>query len=172
MKKYEVINMCLPNINITAKLYKNVYTKDDIQCFEAPFDTIVAQTKDGVMSISDFYLVLNFNLLGTANEEKKATNIVENRETLTVLIRMAKLSKDISKQLYNNLIQFDIDLSENKNLIAKACVPYVQYERILKVNKLILPESSGLGNYVIKVLVKTKESSRWNVQTMIPLRVE
>lgn len=54
-----------------------------------------------------------------------------------------------------------------------ACVPYVVYNTILNVKKFRLPDDGGLGNYVVKVYLKTNtKEEKWNLQSLYPLRVE
>lgn len=164
--------MCLANINIITKLYKQVVTQDDITKYEMPFDTIVAKTIDDEMYIEDFYIVSDFNLLWTNNEEKAKDNVVNNKGKLQVLLRISRLSTDSEKQLNLDLHRYDIDLSDESIVVSKACVPYILYEKILKVGKILLSPKAGLGNYVIKTLVRTNDEDNWNIQNIIPLRIE
>ena len=86
---------------------------------------------------------------------------------------MCKLSKTIEHRFEASLTTFDIDLASEDIITQQACVPYVMYEKILKVKRLQLPENHELGNYVIKVRVKIKEDAeKWNLQSIYPLRIE
>ncbi len=164
--------MCLSNINAITKLFKQVIIQDDVTKFEMPFDTIVAKTINDELYIENFYIVTDFNMLYTNNKEKATTNIVNNNGTLQVLLRISRLSKDDSKQLNLDLCKYDINLSDENIVISKACVPYVQYEKILKVGKLSLSPQAGLGDYVIKTLTRINDNDKWNIQNIIPLRIE
>ena len=164
--------MCLANVNVITKLYKQVITQDDVTKFEMPFDTIVAKTIDEEIYIENFYIVTNFNLLWTNNEEKAKNNVVNNKGNLQVLLRISRLSKDNEKQLNLDLHKYNIDLSDENVVVCHACVPYIQYEKILKVGKIPLSPQAGLGNYVIKTLVRTKDEDNWRIQNIIPLRIE
>lgn len=164
--------MCLSNINVITKLFKHVTKQDGISKYEMPFDTIVAKTHDNEISIEGFYIVMDFNLLSTKNVEKQKDNIVYNKGTLQVLLRFSRLSTDDEKQMNLDLYKYDINLKDENIISSKACVPYVQYEKILKVDKVGLSPKAGLGNYVLKTLVRTNDNDNWNIQNIIPLRIE
>lgn len=165
--------MCIQNVNVITKLYKKTYVPEEQCYYNEIFDTIVAKTIDGSKYIEDFIISISFNLLGTTNEDKKKDNIVETKGKLFVDVKMCKLSKDPKKQTNSTLTTFEIDLSSNDIISQKACVSYIMFDKILKVKKLKLPDSNELGNYVIKVRLKTKENAdKWNLQSLYPLRVE
>lgn len=164
--------MCLANVNVITKLYKQVVHQGDITRFEMPFDTIVAKTSNEEMYIEDFFIVSDFNLLSTNNEKKAKNNVVNNKSALQILLRISRLSKDSDKQLNLDLYNYTIDLNDKSIAISQACVPYVQYQKILKVGKVPLSSQAGLGNYVIKTLVRTKDEDNWSIQNIIPLRIE
>lgn len=165
--------MCIQNINVITKLYKKIYRAEDNYYFDEPFDTIIAKTIDGNKYIEDFAIAINFNMLGTTDEEKKKNNIVESRGKLYVDVKMCKLSKEIERQLTTTLTTFEIDLSSDDIIFQRACVPYVLYDKILNVKRIKLPDTGELGNYVIKVRVKVDaEAEKWNLQSIYPLRIE
>lgn len=162
--------MCISNVNATAELIKSITNENEQRVFSMPFDTFLLNS--GECSIRNFHIMVNLTLMGTTNEENKRTNVVETNGILYVLIRLTRLSSDINNQLSVDLDRFSIDVSSSDIVKMQACVPYVNYERLLKINELPLPESDPTGNYVLKVLVKTSQDTQWNVQSLSPVFVK
>lgn len=164
--------MCMKNINITGTLFKKITLENDFQSFEMPFDTIVAKTNNNTLYIDDFSIVLNYCLMGTNKTENLSSNIVNQKGKLYTLLRLSKVSRDESKQLSVDLSEFVIDLSDPNLYISHACVDYVTFRKIFSVTQINLDKRAGLGEYVLKILVRTDENDMWNVQSYIPLRIE
>ena len=77
------------------------------------------------------------------------------------------------QNLYRKLSEFEINLASEDVTICKSDIPYVVFERMLNVTEIELPDRAELGDYVIKVLIKTdKNAEKWNLQSLCPLRVE
>ena len=166
--------MGLPNINITISLFKDIKDIKNIKSFSMPFDTIVAKTENNKKYIDDFFIVLNVNLLAANNYEKGKMNIVNQKGKLNILIRLAKVSNNIKKQIFMDLGKLEIDLSDKSNVISHACVDYLVYRAILSIPKITLSPVGGLGEYVIKALIKPSTSldDVYTVQSLVPLRIE
>ena len=166
--------MCLPNVNMTISLFKNVKDAENIKNFSMPFDTIVAKTENDKKYIDNFFIVLNVNLLASNNQTKKEENIVNQKGKMNILIRLAKVSSNEDKQVFMNLGKLELDLSDKSNVISHACVDYLTYRAILDIPKIVLSPIGGLGEYVIKALVKSSISSDdvYIVQSLAPLRIE
>ena len=164
--------MCMTNINITGTFFKKVTYGSGFKSFEIPFDTIVAKTTNNTTYIDDFSIVLNYCLLATNNEENKKDNIVNQKGKLYNLLRLSKVSKDEDKQLSIDLAEFLIDLNDPDLYISHACVDYVTLRKVFSVSQITLDNTAGLGEYVLKILIKTDENDIWNVQSYIPLRIE
>lgn len=165
--------MCLPNINIIANLYKNyTVSANNVKTFEAPFDKIVAIKDEYNAYIEDFFIVIDYRILGSSDETKKETNVVEMKKPLYVKIRLSKLSADESGQYFLDLGESVVDIGSDDIHVLHACVNYVSLRQIFKVDKNNLSDEVGFGNFVLKILVKTDENEKWNVQSLTPLRIE
>jgi len=110
--------------------------------------------------------------MGTNKDENKNQNVVNQKGVLHVLLRLAKVSKDVEKQLYSDITEFELNLNDENMYISHACVDYVTIRRIFSISQITLDARAGLGEYVFKVLVKTNPEDNWNVQSYIPLRIE
>lgn len=164
--------MCVKNINITGTFFKKVTYENGFKSFEMPFDTIVAKTTNNTTYIDNFSIVINYCLMATNSKENKQNNIINQKGKLYNLLRLSKVSKDESKQLSIDLAEFVIDLNDSDLYISHACVDYVTLRKVFSVSQIILDNTLGLGEYVLKILVKTDENDMWNVQSYIPLRIE
>ena len=159
--------MCKSNINIIANLYKNYTDENNIKTFEAPFDTIIATKEEGMSYIENFFIVI-----GTSDEKKKNDNVLINKKNLKIKLRLSKLSSDPSKQYFTDLTETNVDLGSDDIHISHACVDYVSLRQLLKVKRINLEDKIGLGNFVLKILIKTEEEEQWTVQSLTPLRIE
>ena len=164
--------MCVKNINVTGTLFKEVNYENGHKSFEMPFDPIVAKVSNNCSYIENFSIVLNFCLMGTNKDENKNQNVVNQKGVLHVLLRLAKVSKDVEKQLYSDITEFELNLNDENMYISHACVDYVTIRRIFSISQITLDARAGLGEYVFKVLVKTNPEDNWNVQSYIPFRIE
>lgn len=164
--------MCIKNINITGTFFKKIVYENGFKSFEMPFDTIIAKTINNTTYIEDFSIILNYCLMGTNNEENKGSNIINQKGKLYNLLRLSKVSKDEEKQLSVDLAEFVIDLNDPDLYISHACVDYVTLRKSFSVSQITLDNTLGLGEYVLKILIKTNENDMWNVQSYIPLRIE
>lgn len=164
--------MCKSNINIIANLYKNYTDENNIKTFEAPFDTIIATKEEGMSYIENFFIVIDYRILGTSDEKKKNDNVLINKKNLKIKLRLYKLSSDPSKQYFTDLTETNVDLGSDDIHISHACVDYVSLRQLLKVKRINLEDKIGLGNFVLKILIKTEEEEQWTVQSLTPLRIE
>lgn len=164
--------MCVKNVNVTGTFFKKVTYENGLKSFEMPFDTIVAKTMNNTTYIEDFSIVLNYCLLATNSEEYKDDNVVNQKGKLYNLLRLSKVSKDEDKQLSVDLTEFTIDLNDPNLYVSHACVDYVTLRKVFSVSQISLDASLGLGEYVLKILVKNDKNDMWNVQSYVPLRIE
>ncbi len=170
--------MCMKNINATTKLYDHVVIGDGeigYSLFQNQFDVITAKfDESGNPYIGGFYIVTDINLLGTSNENDKSNNVVEAKKSISVKIRVTKLSQDPETQYSWDLDTFDINMDEDNVKRRNACVPYVNYTKVSNITKIPL-EKDHSGEYVVKVLLRDSESSinsLWAVQSISRLCVK
>ena len=161
--------MCMKSVNATIDLFASVKT-GDCEVFSMPFDTIRCIIEENILYISDFYIVSNFNLMGTTDAQRKVQNIVENLGNLQCLIRLTKISGDPKKRLSWDIDRFDIDCSNKENRFEEACVACVNFKKITKVNRIVLSDEY-IGQYALKVLVRCSDEDKWEVQTIKRLTV-
>ena len=130
------------------------------------------------MCIGDFNIVTNINALGSIEDisryEEEGFEIPKallNEDKLYVKIRLMKCaSNDAEEVKCLDLDDFEIDISE---LPVQNCaeVPFFSYNRITYVEKIGLMPDDIYGDYVIKVLVKTKEEEKYMIQGMSLLKI-
>lgn len=169
--------MCVQNVNATISLFSDVKNIENqgSQEFIRPFDVIRATTSDdGSTYIGDFYIVVDITLLSTTADERKATNVIINKQNLNVLLRLTKSTEDTDKRLSLDLDHFCIDASDENIVKKNACVHYINYKRIKKIDvkAIKLNSIAGFGDYILKVLVKRPVDSDWQVQSIYNLRIE
>lgn len=168
--------MCVQNVNATVSLFSDIRNVDiqGAQEFIRPFDIIVSKNVNGNTYIGGFYIVIDITLLSTTNEGKKDTNVVYNSEKMDVLIRLTKPSKNEEKILSLDIDEFVIDASNESIVKKNACVPYINFKKIKKINTnaIQLSPKAGTGDYVLKVLVKRFCDQDWNVQSIYNLRID
>lgn len=168
--------MCVQNVNATISLFRDVRRAEvqGAQEFMLPFDTIISNSFNNNRYIGGFFIVIDIALLSTTNEEKKKTNVIYNKEKINILIRMTKSSKDKEKQLSLDIDDFTIDASQRDLIKTNACVEYINYKRIKKidVNAIQLTPEVGIGDYIFKVLVKRPYDKNFQVQSIYGLKVE
>ena len=167
--------MGLYNVNITGNLYKSLTIKKGYKAFEFPFDTIVSNKEGRKLYISDFYIVLNFSLLGTNIEEHKEENLINNKGKLELLLRISNVSLEENKRKYSNITKLEVDLQDNQRYIISpinAEVNFSTYRETFYITEITLDNEVGLGDYIIEILVKTTSNEKWKLQSLIPLRIE
>lgn len=165
--------MCLKNVNANIRIYSDVETSinGDPAKFVLPFDGMhISQNDCGQYQTVGFKIVTHFNLIGTATEAHQKDNIVNSHGKLYAVIRLTKCSKDEEERLSVDLDQFEIDVSKLDDMVNRACFPYLNFTRITDVKPMEL--GAGLGTYVIKLLLKTKEEEKYTVQSMYQLTIE
>lgn len=168
--------MCVQNVNATISLFTEVRNAEiqGAQEFVRPFDIIISKTINDNKYIGGFYIVVDINLLSTTNEEKQKDNVIYNHKPLDVIVRLTKSHKDKEKRLSLDVDEFIIDAA-NDNLIKRnACVDYISYKKIKKIdtNAIQLSKEAGTGDYIFKVLVKRPCDTEYQVQSVYNLRIE
>lgn len=163
--------MCIKYINTNTALFKNVTKNNsDVTGFLEPFDCIIADCIDNVVSIKDFNIVTYINLMGSKN--KNVDNILTDGKTLQVCIRLTKCTQNSNECLSIDLDTFEIETKNSKNIIYDACVPYLNFTRITAVDDIKLDIDNPRGSYVIKTLVKTNNSEKYTVQSIYHLEIK
>lgn len=162
--------MCMKSVNATVNLFASVRKSDEYISFSVPFDTIKCIIRNNVPYISDFFIVANMNLMGTTREDAKKINVVENNKELFCLIRLTKISNNPDERVSWDIEQFSIDTSDKTFRFDDACVPTVNYRKIVEVQNIELTENYR-GDYALKLLVRTSEKDSWEVQSIVRLTV-
>lgn len=163
--------MCMKYLNATTCCYESVTLKGEKPIsFNRPFNRIIATKQvDGTFAISGFSIVTQMSLLGTNTEANKAVNIIEQQGCIDVIIRLTKCDVDAEKQLARDLDIFKINIKEMSNQIDRACYSFLNYTRITEISDVKL--DAGIGNYVIKVLVKNEVDDNYTIQTMSSFQI-
>lgn len=160
--------MCMKYVNINVQCFEtNTKTIFGNREFSSLLDSVKAEQKENRYIIGGFSIVTFINIRGTINETTK-DNPLNNKEKLDLRIRLTKLNEDKSKQTSYNLKDFSIDLSD-ETVVHKACFDYMERIEVTNIDGLVLDEP---GAYVIKVLIKTKDSDMYDVQMVHPLYVK
>lgn len=163
--------MCTQYLNANVALFKAVTkNNNEVTGFFEPFDCIVADCSNKVIRINEFNIITYINLLESSN--KNAGNILDNRETLQVKLRLTKCTKNDNERLSLDLDDFEIKTKDSGDIVYDACVPYLNYKRITHVENIDLDIENPKGSYVIKVLVKTPAEQKYTVQSIYHLKIE
>lgn len=174
LELFEVLIMCMKYVNSTVECYTSMASNSSGSVsYSNLFNRIHASVRqNGNMEVGGFIVVTRINILGTAHKEHENANILMQRGTLDVIIRLTKCSPDESKQLCIDLDSFSLDLKkeDKEKHIDHACFDYFNYTRITDIKDFDL--DAGLGKYVIKVLMKKHEDSDYTIQTMSSLYIE
>ena len=163
--------MCMKYINSTVECYLSTSYNSQEQpiAFYYPFNTITAvKEEDGSFSIGGFSIKTGICVLGTDNPLHFDENPIVQGARLHFTIRLTKCARDPKKRLGIDLDEFDIDLTKVKDedVFSQACYPFLNYNRITKIEKITLPPD-GFGGYVLKVLVRDNLSHKEDsIQTM------
>lgn len=166
--------MCMKYVNAIAECYEGMVSNSDGSVsYLNLFNRIHASFRqNGMMEVGGFVVVTRINNLGTSHEEHAKDNILMQRGTLDVIIRLTKCSTDESQQLCIDLDSFSIDLKQEESRIDHACFDFFNYTRISEIKDFDL--ELGAGKYVIKVLMKEHEedASKYAIQYMTSLYIE
>lgn len=156
--------MCMKYVNVNTTCYKTVSTVDKkVVSFIAPLRSVDSHVDEqGNRYTDDFTIVTQIGFVGTNSEEHKADSVLCSRETVDIIIRLTKRTKNEEHRLGGDLDCFSIDL--NTASLEEACFEYYNYTRITDVSNLKLP--AGSGAYVIKVLIKRHQESKYSVQSI------
>ena len=161
--------MCMKRVNATVSLLGSIEydSNGNPIVLNKPFNQILASIDDdGDYYIDRFNIFTTINLLGT-NDANDTENVIRNKGSVDVKIRLTKCDEDESKQLAIDLDEFKIDT--RKHRIDEACFEFMDFKRITRVPKIKLPLGTGL--YVIKVLMKRSEDKKYTIQTMYQLYI-
>ena len=127
--------MCTQYLNANIALFKSVTkNNNEITGFYEPFDCIIADTCGSLVRIKEFNVITYINLLESSN--RNAGNILDNRETLQVKIRLTKCTKNENERLSIDLDDFEIITKDSKYIEYDACVPYLNYTRITHIENI------------------------------------
>lgn len=164
--------MCVKYVNASARCFKSITSKENnVMSYDIPFVSIRSNNDENGVYINDFVIVTSIDFLGTNNEDNKKENLLENKKIVDFIIRLTKCSSKEEERIGYDLEEFSINLEEmyEKNKVNTACYDFLNYTRTTNVEKLYLP--GGLGKYVIKVLIKDSEDTKYSIQTISQLMV-
>lgn len=179
--------MCMPNLSAILRLYGGVLRaesdKDNIEALVKPFSSIEASTEtyektgDIVYCIGPFSIFTRFCFMGASkdkDENKPSYNILEKRGCLEVKIRLTKLDENCNQVGFSDLVDFEIDLNDEKNKIHVACSrEFFNCSHESSFEKMQLP--FDYGKYVVKVLVREKGNDEHKdihfIQAIYPLEI-
>ncbi|MEG2645946.1 MAG: hypothetical protein RSA08_02825 [Clostridia bacterium] len=165
--------MAMQNVNAIVSLYADIEFPNDPVIFIKPFNKLTAKrNKNGeINDLNGFYVVMNFNLLGSM--EKEIDNVINEQKDLMVLLRITKMSKDLEDQKDAFLDSFKISF-DNCNKCTDAGIPYISAKKIKYVNLLEHFENISAGMYMIKILVQKeneKNKKDWFLQSFTILTI-
>lgn len=165
--------MSIQNINTTVTCYKSVtMDKNSVISFNAPFNSIKAISYEKGWAIDNLVIVTQIDFLGTINESLALNNPLELKKTIDFIIRLTKCDRDEEMRLGYDLDIFSVNLDDmySKNQVKRACFDFLNYTRITNIDQMLnLP--GGVGNYVIKILIKNSEDTEYTIQTMSQLSI-
>lgn len=160
--------MCMQYINANIALFREISKNknEDISLVD-PFKRIIADRK----TISEFAIVSYITLMGS--NKKKANNILDRRGKLEVCIRLTKCTLEDSERISYDLDKFVIDTEDEANIVYEdACVPYLNYKRISNIGKIEINLDNPQGSYVVKILVKELNETKYTVQSLHHLEIQ
>lgn len=164
----EEYTVCMKYLNTTICCYKSISKEQGkVVSLNGPFNSMSITADETKSYIEDFFIVTQFNLLGTNKTSEKELSAIESKRNIDVIIRITKLSKEENDRLGFDVDRFTIDISDIQ--IDLACFHYSNYNRITPIEKLSLPK--GIGSYVIKVLTKFEDQKNYSVQSMYAFQV-
>ena len=160
--------MCMQYINANIALFREISkNKNEVISLIDPFKSIIADRK----IISEFAIVSYITLMGS--NKKKANNILDRRGKLEVCIRLTKCTLEDSERISYDLDKFVIDTEDEANFVYEdACVPYLNYKRISNIGKIEINLDNPQGSYVVKILVKEPNETKYTVQSLHHLEIQ
>jgi len=154
--------VCMKNVNAIVETYQSVILSTDKTKaigYNVPFESILATTDKNGLHIAEFSIVTRLNLIGSAIETP-----------LDIKIRLTKHEENPAESRGIDLDRFDVCPIELKEEIHNACIPFLQFQRIVQVPRIDLLR--GAGFYVLKILARPKGSEdKYVIQSMAPLLV-
>ena len=170
--------MCVRNVNAICKTYAMVRDDNNFLRFERPFDTIMGQIDDNDKQnviTNDFFVVSDFMIMSTEQEDRKSENLIINEIDLNVIIRITRMAEKEENQESSIVDAFKIVIDES-TIHKNACVPYVSINRITKVELNNHYKPLTPGRYMIKILVQPanvpeSQKNQWTLQSFTPLYV-
>lgn len=174
--------MCMKYLNAIIVPYKSAFSTSDgaITALNAPLCAVNCQeVKDGKAILEDFVVMTDLNFLGTAHEDHKKDNPLEQGKKIGIIIRLTKCAQNVEDRKYIDLDKFVIDLAEvkAKGWTHKACFDYYNHARLTRIPDDIrwIPVGQdgqpAVGNYVLKVIVEDFKTGIQTVQSMCPLQI-
>lgn len=163
--------MCMKYVNAITTCYMSVDKDKDnnVISFNNPFIGVFGEKFEENNStrykLNKFYICLNATFLGTSDNEKIQESVLSSLDTIEVVIRLTKLSKQVEERDYIDLEKFTLnfkDLAEAKQLDL-ACFDYYSLNKVIEVNDLTVPV---VGKYVIKVIIRRQSDSSETVQNV------
>ena len=98
---------------------------------------------------------------------------MDRRGKLEVCIRLTKCTLEDSERISYDLDKFVIDTEDEANFVYEdACVPYLNYKRISNIGKIEINLDNPQGSYVVKILVKEPNETKYTVQSLHHLEIQ
>ena len=166
--------MCMKYVNANILYFSDVIMEDNKPiAYNYPFDRLDVDTKvhGDCPKIGDFVIMVQISILGTDDKDVN-DNILNNREKLEVTVKMTKCSSNPENQVSKELDSFVINTKEKDKLISHSCYDFLNYTRVIRVNRNDISIDYGLGKYVVKVLVTDPKTGKRSIQTMKKLSIE
>lgn len=154
-------------LNVTINCYKSIeMINDKIISLRVPMDNIPAIVDDnGIIRTKPFSIETHLSFRGTNNDAEKRFSVLENKENVSIIIRLTRCDNRMCADLASFIVDFsDNDVSDN---IQKGQNVFLDCKRVYHIlNGLRLP--FGTGKYILKVLVKkaSEPEDKYEVQTM------
>lgn len=167
--------MCVPNVNAIISLYSNVNFDEESKSsdFVGAFDSI--EENNG--KITDFYIVVSFNLIQSSAESENARlNVLNTFGKLSYKLRLTTTANNLPlfMELTNRCLDFAEDGEERNDLITRNIVDVYNKRFVLHVQNIVLPDEYDQDNCSIDLLVKREIEGiddGWNVQAIMPMQI-
>lgn len=145
--------MCVSNVNANIYLFKKMENTDDgliipIKSLSKRRDSI------GNLSIGEFFVAINFNLIESNKESKnRIYNVINNKGRLDCLVRIININEG-EETISLKLDDFSLDFS-NDSLVIDSCngVKFCNYTREIPVINIELPKNVS-NTFIIQLAVK------------------
>lgn len=163
--------MCMKNINANFFVSRNVQTfENGIQSYGGVFNGIVPEKDEhGNVFVNDINIVLRCIIMFNKDEKN---DIIEEDGSINLDKEYEFMTRLTFVRSGLSVILDRFQLQLNKEKLTNWCKAFYEFNRIVKVPHLVLPE--GQGDYAIKLFVREKSNdpnAPWVTQTLSSLSV-